>query len=112
MIIYGTYTELQRGQMGQLKAKEKNKMRSKVLTVALVVALLSTVAWSSQGQPDKTGSVSYEYQVLTDPTETGSMEEGLKKLNELGAQGWELAGVVKVGNNASRLYFKRIRKSR
>lgn len=92
-------------------AREKIKMRSKVLTVALVVALLSIVAWSSQGQTDKPGSVSYEYQVLADPTETASMDEGLKKLNELGAQGWELAGVAKVGNKASRLYFRRIRKS-
>jgi hypothetical protein len=49
---------------------------------------------------------------MIDPTESSSQDEGLKKLNELGAQGWELAGVTKTGGYGSaRLYFKRAKRS-
>lgn len=86
-------------------------MRSKIIVALLIVALLSLSAWSGQSQTERVSSVSYEYQVLADPTETAGMDEGLKKLNDLGAQGWELAGVSRRGNAVSRLYFKRVIKS-
>lgn len=52
------------------------------------------------------------YLVLAaDPTESSGLDEGTKKLNELSAQGWELAGVTKSGGYGSaRLYFKRAKK--
>ena len=51
-------------------------MKSKLIVVGLMVGLLSIGAWSSQGQPDKTRSVSYEYQVIADPTAwAGKMKE-------------------------------------
>jgi hypothetical protein len=86
-------------------------MRSKIAIAILVVALLSIGAWSGKGQTEKVKSVSYDYQVLTDPTEVSGLEDGQKKLNELGAQGWELAGVSAKGNSASKLYFKRVKGS-
>jgi len=35
------------------------------------------------------------------------MDAGMKKLNELGAQGWELAGVSRGENPPAKLYLKR-----
>ena len=86
-------------------------MKNKIAVVLLVVALISIAAWSSQGQTEKVRSISYEYQVLSDPTGTEGMEQGLKRLNHLGAEGWELAGVSQRGNVAPTLYFKRVKKS-
>ena len=87
-------------------------MRSKLAIAFLIVGVLSIGAWNSQGQTEKGKNVSYEYLVLPDPTESSALDEGIKKLNELGAQGWELAGVSKSGGYGSaRLYFKRAKKS-
>jgi hypothetical protein len=87
-------------------------MRSKLAIAFLIVGLLFVAAWRGQGHTAKVESVSYEYLVLPDPTETSESTQGLKKLNELGAEGWELAGVSKTGGYGSaRLYFKRARKS-
>ena len=83
-------------------------MRNKFATLLLITALVATGAWIAKGQTDKAKSVSYEYQVLADPTGWQGMDEGLKKLNQLGSQGWELAGVVPQGDNPPLLYFKRI----
>jgi hypothetical protein len=50
--------------------------------------------------------------VLPDPTESSESNQGLQKLNELGAQGWELAGVSKTGGfGSARLYFKRAKQT-
>lgn len=87
-------------------------MRNKIVITLLIAGLLSIGAWSGQGQTEKVKSASYEYLVLTDPTESSGVDEGIKKLNELGAQGWELAGVTKSGGYGSaRLYFKRARRA-
>jgi hypothetical protein len=85
-------------------------MTNKISVALLIVALLSLVAWSGQGQTEKPRTVSYEYQVLSDPTVWQGMDEGLKKLNQLGAQGWEIAGVVQQGENPPTLYLKRIKR--
>ena len=87
-------------------------MRSKLVVAFLIAGLLSIGAWNGQGKTEKVGSVAYEYLVLPDPTESSALDEGIKKLNELGAQGWELAGVSRSGSNGTaRLYFKRARKT-
>lgn len=87
-------------------------MRSKLVIAFLIVGLLFAGAWKGQGQNEKVESVSYEYLVLPDPTESSESNQGLKKLNELGAQGWELAGVSKTGGfGSARLYFKRARRA-
>ena len=87
-------------------------MRNKLAIAFLIVGLLSIGAWNGHGQTEKAKNVSYEYLVLPDPTESAALDEGLKKLNDLGAQGWELAGVSKSGGYGSaRLYFKRVKKS-
>ena len=87
-------------------------MKSK-LTIALLIALvLSIGAWSGQGQTDKARNVAYEYQVIGDPTAAYGPERGLKMLNELGSQGWEITGAVQHGGNgdAPTLYLKRLKK--
>lgn len=86
-------------------------MKNKIAVALLGVALLSIAAWSSQGQTERVRGISYEYRVLPDPTGTEGMEQGLKRLNHLGSQGWELAGVSQRGNVAPTLYFKRVKKS-
>lgn len=87
-------------------------MRSKLVIAFLIGGLLFAGAWRGQGQSEKVGSVAYEYLVLPDPTESSDSNQGLKKLNDLGAQGWELAGVSKSGGYGSaRLYFKRAKRS-
>ena len=86
-------------------------MRSKVSVALLVIALLSIGAWSGQGQTDKARSVAYEYQVIADPTAGQGQDEGLKKLNQLGSQGWEITGVIQHGENPPKLYLKRIKRS-
>ncbi len=87
-------------------------MRSKLVIAFLIVGLLFVGAWKGQGHTGKVESISYEYLVLPDPTESSDSTQGLQKLNELGAQGWELAGVSKTGGYGSaRLYFKRARKA-
>ena len=78
---------------GRKSAKEQMKMRNKLTIALLIVALVSVVAWNAQSQTSKPKNVIYQYDVIYDPTETMGQDEGLKKLNELGAQGWELAGV-------------------
>ena len=85
-------------------------MRSKIATMLLVVALVTLGAWIAKGQPDQVKSVSYEYQVVIDPTTLQVADEGVKQLNRLGSQGWELAGVVERGNDPPMLYFKRVRR--
>jgi hypothetical protein len=87
-------------------------MRSKLVIAFLIVGLLFVSAWRGQGYTGKVESVSYEYLVLPDPTESSDSAQGLQKLNELGAQGWELAGISKTGGYGSaRLYFKRARRA-
>jgi len=87
-------------------------MKSKLAIAFLIVGLLFAGAWRGQGQTERVKSVTYEYLVLPDPTETFALDEGIKKLNELGAQGWELTGVSKSGGwGSARLYFKRVKKS-
>lgn len=87
-------------------------MRSKLAIAFLIAGLLSVGAWSGEGQTKKVESIAYEYLVLPDPTESSALDDGIRKLNELGAQGWELAGVSKSGGYGSaRLYFKRAKRS-
>lgn len=85
-------------------------MKNKLVLILTVVALVSAAAWRSQGQQNQTASTCFEYQVLADPTAWQGTDEGLKKLNQIGSQGWELAGVVQQGNAPPLLYFKRVKK--
>jgi hypothetical protein len=85
-------------------------MRKKIILMLLVAGLLCVAGWTGYAQRSTQSRATYEYQVVFDPTETGGMDEGLKKLNEIGSDGWELAGVNR-GNRegAAKLYFRRLR---
>lgn len=82
-------------------------MRSKLTITLLIVALISVVAWNGQSQTAKPRDLMYQYDVIYDPTETMGQDQGLKKLNELGAQGWEIVGASQAANAHPRLYLKR-----
>jgi predicted negative regulator of RcsB-dependent stress response len=85
-------------------------MKKKLLPGLVLITLLGVAGWTSYGQRSTQPQVNYEYQVIYDPTETGSMDEGIKKLNEIGAQGWELVGVSNEANVvAAKLYFRRVK---
>src|ERR1700752_3300586 len=87
-------------------------MKSKLTIALLIGGLLSTAAaWSGYGQTDKSKNVAFEYQVIADPTAMQGQDEGLKTLNKLGSQGWEITGVVQQhGENPPMRYLKRFRK--
>lgn len=87
-------------------------MRSKIATGLVIAGLLSIPAWSGQSQTSRSTSVAYEYQVIGDPTNVYGPDEGLKRLNQLGAQGWEIVSAVQLENNPPMLYLKRVRRSR
>jgi len=114
--VFGTVTKVQRGSGRRIthysvdNSLRSTTMRSKIATMLLVIALVTIGAWIAKGQTDQVKKVSYEYQVLADPTTLQVSDEGLKQLNRLGSQGWELAGVVQQGNAAPLLYFKRVRR--
>ena len=82
-------------------------MKSKLALALLIAALLSIGAWTGYGQTGKQKNVVYQYDVIDDPTVTLGYDKGVKKLNEYGALGWEIVGVVHVENAYPRLYIKR-----
>ena len=83
-------------------------MKSKLAIALLIGAVLSIGAWSGYGQTVKEKNVTYEYLVIDDPTEKLIRDAGVHKLNEFGAQGWELVGVSsKAPDSYTRIYFKR-----
>ena len=76
-------------------------MKNRILLGLAMVALLTMAAWG-YGQKDRSSNPSYQYQVIPDPIEAMSWEDGTKKLNELGTQGWEIVGI-----NHDRVYLRR-----
>ena len=87
-------------------------MKSKLTIALLIAGVLSIGAWSDQGQTDRARNASYEYLVIGDPIASSGPEAGLKRLNELGSEGWEITGVVQHGEkeNAPTLYLKRLKR--
>ena len=87
-------------------------MRNKILVSLIVAASIGTAAWSSMGQSQRAAGVSYEYQLIFDfsNTDQKGQEDGLKNLNRLGAQGWEVVTVTTETNYPSRIWLKRVKK--
>ena len=81
-------------------------MKNKLLLGLAMFALLTTAAWTGYGQKDKPAKVvAFEYDVLHDPVEIMAMDAGVAKLNEFGAQGWEIVGIAE-----HRVYLKRAKR--
>ncbi|HEU4797113.1 MAG TPA: hypothetical protein VFT02_15875 [Pyrinomonadaceae bacterium] len=80
-------------------------MRSKLTTGLLVFALLFVVVWNAHSQNSGPTQTFFMYQVIDDPSKSGRIDEGMKRLNQLGAEGWELAGVS--GGEPAKLYLKK-----
>jgi hypothetical protein len=77
-------------------------MKQRVLFALALTSVLTVVVWTGYGQKEKRLFASYEYQVIEDPIQSRGMDYGIQKLNELGAQGWEI-----VGFSHSLIYLKR-----
>lgn len=60
-------------------------MRIKVAIVLLVFTVISVGAWASMGQAQRGRSITYEYMVVPDETDS-NRDEGLQKLDKLGAR--------------------------
>ena len=82
-------------------------MTSKLSMALLIVGLLSIGALIGYGQTGKEKSVTYEYAVIEDPTYMADHDEAVKKLNELGARGWEIVLIKQAPNSGPWLYLKR-----
>ena len=78
-------------------------MKNRILLGLAMVVLLTMAAWG-YGQKDRSSSPSYEYQVIPDPIESMSWDDGTNKLNELGTKGWEI--VI----NRDRVYLRRTKR--
>jgi hypothetical protein len=86
-------------------------MRTKILVSLVVLALIGTAAWSGMGQSQRAARVSYEYQVIDDFANRSGAEEGLKNLNRLGSQGWEVVAVTTEGANyPPKVWLKRVKR--
>jgi hypothetical protein len=89
-------------------------MRVKASLILGAVLFMCLVGWTGYSQKSQAPKMTWEYLVVTDPTLPGvskSFEAGVEKLNELGAQGWELAGVsnenVSAHQTHTKLFFRR-----
>lgn len=88
-------------------------MRNKILVIAIVLASLGTAAWSSMGQSRKSARVEYDYLVLADFSNStqAAAEEGLRNLNRLGTEGWEVVAVVPESRNyPPKIWLKRVKR--
>jgi hypothetical protein len=88
-------------------------MRSKIFVSVIVLAAICTAAWSGMGQSQRAPRITYEYQVIDDfsnSTPAGA-EEGLRNLNRLGSQGWEVVTVVPESRNyPPKIWLKRVKR--
>ena len=89
----------------ETQRKGELRMKNKIILGLTIIMLLAIGAWTAYGQKTKSSVISYEYAVLYDPTESMSMDDGINKLNELGAHGWEIVGI-----DRGKMYLKRTRR--
>lgn len=86
-------------------------MKSRILVSVIVLASIGTAAWGSMGQSQRAARVSYEYQVIDDFANRSGAEEGLKNLNRLGSQGWEVVAVTTESSNyPPKIWLKRVKR--
>ena len=90
-------------------------MRRSVYMGVILLVVVIAAGWAASYRSAASTRVSWEYKIISDPTQhTGGdqFNAGVKALNDLGLQGWELVGVsdeVKSGGyqTETRLIFKR-----
>jgi len=88
-------------------------MKSKLVLGVIVLGTIGIVAWNSRAQSQRGARVSYEYQVIYDfsNSDQKGQEEGLKNLNQLGSQGWEVVSVTtESANYAPKIWLKRVKR--
>ncbi|HEX8921558.1 MAG TPA: hypothetical protein VF766_08760 [Pyrinomonadaceae bacterium] len=87
-------------------------MKAKTLLIFAMLILACLIGWTVHAQRSK-AATTWEYQVVFDPaieslSRTASFDKGVKQLNELGAQGWEMIGINNTQHGVM-LYLKRAR---
>ena len=88
-------------------------MKSKLVASLIVLAAIATAAWTSMGQSQRSGQVLYEYRVIYDfsNSDQKGQEEGIKNLNHLGSQGWEIVAVTTESTNyVPKIWLKRVKR--
>lgn len=85
-------------------------MKTKWAIASLMVAVILLGAWNGLGQGQRSTRISYEYLVIDESANSLQAQEGLTKLNQLGAQGWELAGISTNKDSPTKLYLKRVKR--
>ncbi|HEX8162480.1 MAG TPA: hypothetical protein VF538_11445 [Pyrinomonadaceae bacterium] len=68
-------------------------MRTKAYLSVVVFALLCVVGWSAYGQRQGGGKAEWEYRSVSIQSGT-YYDEGDKRFNEMGRQGWELVAAI------------------
>jgi hypothetical protein len=70
------------------------RMKRYALPLGLVIALLCLAGWTVHARRQSTPRVMWEYKII----EAHDNHSAEKQLNQLGAQGWEVVGIVPVMN--------------
>ena len=79
-------------------------MKTPRLIVLLLIAVLVVAAWTAQGQKQNAAKVQWEYKIYALKMDEDLTEE---RLNQLGAEGWELIPMRTEGVNKIYYHFKR-----
>lgn len=68
--------------LAKMLRKGELNMKSKIFVILIVLVSIGTAAWSSMGQSQRGGRVSFEHMVIADPTDN-QPEQGLKNSTSL-----------------------------
>jgi hypothetical protein len=75
------------------------RLKRYALLVVTTLALFGLVGWSSYAQKKSSGRAAWEYRL--------EVSLSTQQVNELGAEGWEMAGFSVDGGGNKVIYFKR-----
>ena len=86
-------------------------MKVKTVLIFATLVLACVVGWTVHARRSSAAATRWEYQVIFDPaidslSRTASFDKGVKAMNELGAQGWEIFGINNTQHGVL-LYLKR-----
>ena len=83
-------------------------MRYRLNLILIALLMVGVISWAGYGQKSNVKKTSWEYMMV----EYGNYDEASRRLNELGAEGWELVAMTdrSVHNSSSNQFvLKRVR---